>query len=72
MIAGDVADDDVGVAECRKLGEALGDLVDGARDERRRGNAAIARGEHLRFDGVGIGRRVADVDIAADRDGLWR
>src|SRR5262245_41464424 len=72
VIAGDVADDDVGVAERGELGEALDDLVDGAGDEGRRWNAAIAGGKDLSLDGVGVGRRVADVDVAADRDGLGR
>src|SRR5207244_13356572 len=48
VVARDVADDDVGVAERRELGEPRDDLLDRARDEGRGGDSAIRGGQDWR------------------------
>ena len=72
VVARDVADDDVGVAERRELGEPPDDLLDRARDEGRGRDSAIPGGQDFRLHLVGVGGRLADVDVAVERDGPGR
>src|SRR2546427_579835 len=67
-LVGEMADDDVGVAHRPERSETLDDLVHRARNERLPSEPAVSAGERGFEDRLGLARRLADVDVATDRD----
>ena len=69
LIVGQMAHQDVGVADFREAPKLFRDFVDRSRDQGFRRHAAIASAEGLLQYRLCLGRRLADVDVAPQDDG---
>src|SRR2546422_6245051 len=67
-LVGEMADDAVGVAHRPERPETLDALVHRTRNERLPTEPAVSAGERGFEDRLGLARRLADVDVATDRD----
>ena len=72
MVVGQVADEDVGVAQPAEAEEGLGHLLGTADDGGVGWEAAVAGGQDRVGHPVGVGGVGAHVDVAPDGDHPWR
>src|SRR5579864_1917605 len=71
LIVGQMAHEDVGVADFPEGPKLFCDFVDRARDQGFCRHAAIASAQRMLQHRLRLGRRLADVNVAPQGDGAW-